>query len=83
MPYIKQADRVKFEFFMDSLPSPQTAGELNYLITRISKQYLEANGSRYEQLNAVVGALECAKMECYRRIISPYEDIKIEENGDV
>jgi hypothetical protein len=31
----------------------------------------------------VIGALENCKMELYRRKIAPYEDIKIEENGDV
>lgn len=31
----------------------------------------------------ILGALEGAKLELYRRKISPYEDIKIEENGDV
>jgi hypothetical protein len=31
----------------------------------------------------VVGVLECAKLEIYRRIAAPYEDKKIVENGDV
>jgi len=31
----------------------------------------------------VTGVLECAKLELYRRIAAPYEDTKIEENGDV
>ena len=31
----------------------------------------------------VIGALEGAKMELYRRKISLYEDIKLKENGDV
>lgn len=30
-----------------------------------------------------VGAIECAKMEFARRVIFPYEDRKISENGDV
>ena len=37
----------------------------------------------YALYNAVIGVLECAKMELYRRQISPYEDRKIAENGDV
>ena len=37
----------------------------------------------YENFNAMIGALECCKQEYYRRIIAPYEDKKIEENGDV
>jgi hypothetical protein len=31
----------------------------------------------------LVGVLECAKQELYRRILIPYEDAKIELNGDV
>ena len=31
----------------------------------------------------VIGALECAKLELYRRIAAPYEDTKIQENGEV
>jgi len=30
-----------------------------------------------------IGALECAKLELYRRVAAPYEDTKIAENGDV
>ena len=30
-----------------------------------------------------MGALECAKLELYRRVAAPYEDVKIMENGDV
>ena len=31
----------------------------------------------------MIGALECCKQEYYRAVVGPYEDIKIEENGDV
>ena len=31
----------------------------------------------------LVGVLECAKLELYRRLAAPYEDLKIEDNGDV
>jgi len=36
----------------------------------------------YTGINDCIGALECAKLELYRRI-SWYEDSKIKENGDV
>jgi len=41
------------------------------------------NGLSYTQINAVIGVLECAKMELYRRIAAPYEDKKSRESGDV
>jgi len=31
----------------------------------------------------MLGSVEAAKLEIYRRLIAPYEDTKIKENGDV
>ncbi len=41
------------------------------------------NVGKSAYFNAVVGALECAKLELYRRMVAPYENGKIAENGDV
>lgn len=62
---------------------PQTAGELNYLITDLVDAYIQKQGLSYSAVNEVVGALECAKLELYRRIAAPYEDQKATQNGDV
>jgi hypothetical protein len=79
MPYIKRGDRTRF-----AMPEiPETVGELNYVITRICHQYLALHGVKYENLNGVIGALECVKAELYRRVAAPYEDEKIRDNGDV
>jgi len=32
---------------------------------------------------SALGAIECAKLEFIRRVVSPYEDTKIASNGDV
>jgi hypothetical protein len=66
---------------MHNLPSD--AGELNYLISRIVDTYIQVKGKNYQNLNEVIGVLECVKQEYYRRIAAPYEDKKIAENGDV
>jgi hypothetical protein len=60
-------------------------GTLNYIITRLCDYWTkDIDGeSNYERYNAVIGVLECAKQELYRRQIAPYEDKKCEENGDV
>lgn len=80
MPYIEQAARAR----IDGGGRPETAGELNYKITRVVDEYLIRKGKlRYAHLNEVIGALECAKMELYRRVAAPYEDAKISEAGDV
>lgn len=57
------------------------AGNLNYVITRLlSALYPNPN---YQRFNDMVGALECCKLELYRKKIAPYEDIKERENGPV
>lgn len=67
---------------------PIEPGELNFLITTMCLRYLKRptnKGGRYtyRDINEVMGALECAKQEFYRRVAVPYEDQKIKENGDV
>ena len=80
MPYIEAEARER----VDAGGAPESAGELNYAITRLVDAYLVARGGlRYAHLNEVVGALECAKLELYRRLAGPYEDAKRRETGDV
>jgi hypothetical protein len=62
---------------------PQNAGELNYMLSLQVGNYLRAHGLDYQHLNDAIGALEGAKLELYRRVAAPYEDKKIERNGDV
>ena len=84
MPYIHQSDR---SFFDEKISfknnAIQTPGELNYFLTRIVDHYISTHGKSYSTINEAIGVLECAKLELYRRIASPYEDSKIKENGDV
>ena len=80
MPYIKQERR---EAILAGA-KPQDAGELNFAISVLVDKYLKDKGGiRYAHLNEVIGAIDCAKLELYRRVAAPYEDKKIEENGDV
>ena len=61
---------------------PRDAGELNFALTTIVDKYLQNRGGlRYAHINEVVGALECAKLELYRRVAAPYEDQKDEGIG--
>jgi hypothetical protein len=83
MPYIDKKDRKKFQEGLNALPSALTAGELNYLLTCICQQYIDGQKFCYQTLNDVVGALEGCKIEFYRRIVAPYEGVKIASNGDV
>jgi hypothetical protein len=80
VPYIKQERR-------DAIlagAKPQDPGELNFAITVIVDNYLQDKGEiRYSHLNEVIGAMECSKLELYRRLAAPYEDEKMKESGDV
>ena len=95
MPYIKQEDRKDLSY--DGI-SPKNSGQLNYLLTQIILIYLDnireyipnfgTNPGKYlantySDYNAVMGVLECIKQELYRRLVVPYENKKITENGDV
>ena len=86
MPYIERADRGEIdpilEKLLDSIDSTNP-GELNYVITRIITNRLYFDGPAYHIINELIGVLECAKLELYRRLAAPYEDKKIEQNGDV
>lgn len=83
MPYIKQEDREEIVW-----RSAENAGELNYILTQVVLEYLTSDTensykANYQRYNDAMGALEGCKLELYRRAIAPYEDKKIQENGDV
>jgi len=79
MPYIKEDERFPDSCFSEC----DNVGELNYSFSKIINKYLNEKGLKYQHINDVIGALECCKLELYRRIAVPYEDVKIKENGDV
>lgn len=71
---------------------PTTTGQLNYLITSLCNAYLKQRntdetygfiGPSYGAINDIIGVLECAKLEYYRRMAAPYEDKKVLDNGDI
>lgn len=83
MPYILEGDRERLDDF--PVETPVTVGELNYVITNVIQSYILENYTNlcYTAVNDVVGAMECAKLELYRRVAAPYEDNKALLNGDV
>ena len=81
MPYIAQTDRKRIDIIKQA--DIRTAGDLNYAITTLIKKYMDESVGRYQQANDVMGALEGAKLEFYRRHLAAYEDEAIIKNGDV
>jgi len=87
LPYIKSEKRKKYEkiiqelvSILKSLPPEEVDGDLNYVVTKLLK---EVYPLRYYHINKAVGLLECIKLEFYRKVAAPYEDLKIKESGDV
>ncbi len=90
MPYISQEKRELLQHSLASLAAgiivadqKDQAGVLNYCISALLNEVLKTNGISYRNVNELIGMLECAKLELYRRVASPYEDEKIQSNGDV
>jgi hypothetical protein len=91
MPYIVQYKRHHLDPHIDNLlnalrelesddPANTHCGNLNYVFTRIlNASYTQ----RYAEINEAVGVLECCKLELYRKLAAPYEDLKEFENGVV
>lgn len=87
MPYIKREKRPLFKAEIESLvkklenqPLMEQDGDLNYIVTSILKLVYKP---RYFNYNRALGVIEAIKQEYYRRVVAPYEDKKIMENGDV
>ena len=86
MPYIKTQSREtlddKVDDIIETISIDGRAGDLNYIITNILVKSLWGAES-YKLHNENIGVLESVKLEYYRRLVAPYEDEKIEENGDI
>ena len=84
MPYINSDERCAIDNYISNILTLNlNEGQLNYVITKLINNYINNKGLSYSNLNSLIGVLECSKIELYRRILSPYEDLKINQNGDV
>jgi len=84
VPYINEEGRKFLDPKLDEIYT-HTPGELNYVVTSLVDAYINSHveDPNYARYNEAIGVLECAKLELYRRLVAPYEDKKILENGDV
>ena len=89
MPYIKREDRKKYDRLVDELVNELSqcdklpVGHINYIITTMLDKAISKHGLCYDNINAMMGVLSCISTELYRRVAVPYENKKIEQNGDV
>ena len=82
MPYIKQIDRPNMDDVYEMMISAMVKanGDLNYILFKFCKYQIKPSYNNYKNFCAELR--QCAT-EIERKILAPYEDSKIEENGDV
>jgi hypothetical protein len=87
MPYIRPERRVEIDPAVKALSEVlkkqgTNVGDINYAITTLMLKLVpEPSYERYN--NTVHGVLNCVDKEFYRRWVVPYEEKKMQENGDV
>ena len=82
MPYVKQERRPALEKVIEAMikADVQYDGDLNYILFKFCKVAVTPGYNNYK---IYIGELTEAAAEIRRRILAPYEDGKIKENGDV
>ncbi len=99
MPYIDDRERKKLTPLIEALANEIVnisetvdgyyGGRINFTIHKLIQQIHKTLCERenctltYSDYNEVIGALEAAKLEYYRKVVVPYEEKKIKENGDL
>ena|SRR5208282_4964699 len=84
MPYV--APEIAEELLDGRIP--ENVGELTYCVTSQLAMFLDQKWSNtdelhYEDLAQCLAALEGARADFIDRVLKPYEQKKMEENGDV
>jgi len=84
MPYIQKFKKDILSRKIKNLMKDHmdTPGEVTFAIYKIILEYSKKNPC-YSTFAICTGILDCTKLEFYRKIVAPYEEKKIKENGDV
>jgi hypothetical protein len=87
MPYISPQKRPEFDPHIEELIDELRAdgwngGSLNYIISRLCWAMFREE-KKYDTIYKIDGVLGNVSKEFYRRKAVLYEDVKIEENGDI
>ena len=82
MPYIKKESRPDMDKIVELMKDigVKANGDLNYILYKYCKESINPS---YNNLKNFIGELHECTHEIRRRLLSNYEDLKIEENGDV
>jgi hypothetical protein len=82
MPYVKQGQRPGLDKVVEAMEEAGVIanGDLNYILYAFCKRNVKPSYNNYKNF---CGELRQCATEIERRILGPYEDEKIIENGDV
>lgn len=87
MPYIELEKRAELDnivnqilTYLEKAEDKDRDGQLNYLFTKTLKSLYKPSYFNYER---IIGLLTCIQHEFYRRWVSPYEDSKMKQHGDI
>jgi hypothetical protein len=82
MPYITQNLRPTMDTVVEQMKKAGVVanGDLNYILYAFCKRNVKPSYNNYKNF---CGELRQCATEIERRLLGPYEDIKILENGDV
>ena len=82
MPYIRQEDRPTMDKVIKTMAAVDVKanGDLNYILYSYCKLFVQPSYNNYKNF---CGELRQCATEIERRILGPYEDMKILENGDI
>lgn len=83
MPYIEKTYRITFDKHLDQVPNTTSKGDLNYCVTQLALKHIKRHGKSYTNISEAASALVDASDEIKRRLLGPYENQKIKENGDL
>ncbi len=90
MPYVPHKQRDIVDQYINLLvPEIRSPAELNYIVTKLCHSILEYKYTNhdsqlsYSDINGIIGVLESIKLEFYRSVASPYEQLKKETNGKI
>lgn len=78
MPYITPYERSDVHY-----GTADNVGQLTFKLTDSITDYIDNKGESFQTYAEILGALEAAKLELYRRRVAPYENQKCLDNGDV
>lgn len=67
----------------EATPAHTMVNLLNHMCQKYLDDRREKSADSVDVMCDVAGSVRCAQFELYRRAVAPYEDVKVEQNGDV